>query len=234
MSVKFLGGMGCWLHVHDHGRDDLAGYRRAYHDLDLIVRKGDHRRVGEVLERSGYEPVRNFNAVQGETRLMYMDTVSPCQLDIFLGEFRMCHSVPMARTVFDASGHPSLRLAELILTKLQVVELTPKDLSDVGSLLACHELGTGMEEIDADQLGRYLGNDWGLWRTVTYNLGRLREWTNTAPAGGELIKRRIGELMERIDAAPRSRRWKLRSRVGERVIWYELPEEPETEWTEIR
>ncbi len=234
VAVKFLGGMGCWLHVHDQGVDELLGYRRAYHDLDVIVRKDATKSVGHVLEGVGYEPVRNFNAVQGEARLMYIDTISMCQLDVFLGEFRMCHLVRMGDGALDVSDHPSLRLAELLLTKLQVVELTSKDLNDVGSLLACHDLGNGPEEIDAEQIGAYLASDWGLWRTVTFNLQRLREWTNEAPARGNHIRYRVDEILRAIDAAPRSRKWKLRSRVGERLIWYELPEEPETEWTEIR
>jgi len=232
LRLKFLGGMGCWLHVQDHGQD-LAGFRRSYHDLDVIVRKDDQKRVGEVFQRAGYEPARQFNAVQGETRLMYLDPLLGSQVDVFLGEFRMCHTVPVADAL-GAAEHPSLSLAELILTKLQVVELTAKDMNDVGSLLASHELGDGVEAIDGRQLGRLLGSDWGLWRTVTANLARLREWAPSAPARGDRIAAGVDALSAVIESAPRSMKWRARARIGDRVIWYELPEEPQTEWTEVR
>lgn len=37
---------------------------------------------------------------------------------------------------------------------------------------------------------------------------------------------RIGRLLAEMEAAPKSRKWKLRNRVGDRVPWYVLPEEP--------
>jgi hypothetical protein len=233
LRLKFLGGMGCWLHVRDHPDDGLVAYRRSYHDLDVVVHKDDDKRVGDVFTRAGYEPARQFNAVQGETRLMYLDPLAGLQVDVFLGEFRMCHTVPLA-SALNASGHPSLSLAELILTKLQVVELTAKDMNDVGSLLASHPLGSGVEEIDGERLARYLGSDWGLWRTVTENISRLREWSPGAPAGGDRIAAMVDFLTSLIEAAPRSLKWKARARIGDRMIWYEVPEEPQTEWTAVR
>ena len=36
----------------------------------------------------------------------------------------------------------------------------------------------------------------------------------------------VGEAMRQaMEAAPKSVRWKMRARVGEKVTWYELPEE---------
>jgi hypothetical protein len=32
-------------------------------------------------------------------------------------------------------------------------------------------------------------------------------------------------MSEALEQAPKSRRWKLRDRIGERKRWYELPEE---------
>ena len=42
---------------------------------------------------------------------------------------------------------------------------------------------------------------------------------------GEVVEERLGELWRRIDDEPKSGRWRLRARVGDRVRWYELPEE---------
>jgi hypothetical protein len=37
---------------------------------------------------------------------------------------------------------------------------------------------------------------------------------------------RIADLRERLEASPKSRRWRLRSRPGDRKRWYALPEDP--------
>jgi hypothetical protein len=40
-----------------------------------------------------------------------------------------------------------------------------------------------------------------------------------------LILERLDALWTRIEAAPKTARWRLRSRVGDRVRWYAEPEE---------
>jgi hypothetical protein len=42
---------------------------------------------------------------------------------------------------------------------------------------------------------------------------------------GSRIADRFGAALDRIEAEPKSRGWKLRARIGERKRWYELPEE---------
>jgi hypothetical protein len=41
---------------------------------------------------------------------------------------------------------------------------------------------------------------------------------------------RLRALIDRIEAEPKTRGWKLRSKIGERKRWYELPER----WSEVR
>ena len=41
------------------------------------------------------------------------------------------------------------------------------------------------------------------------------------------VRDRLDRLWERIEAEPKSTRWRLRDRVGDRVKWYEEPEEVE-------
>ena len=43
------------------------------------------------------------------------------------------------------------------------------------------------------------------------------------PEAGE----RLRQIVERLESAPKSRKWKLRARVGERVRWHEEPEDLE-------
>jgi hypothetical protein len=42
------------------------------------------------------------------------------------------------------------------------------------------------------------------------------------------VQARIEVLRSAIDEAPKSRRWRMRSRLGRRMPWYDLPEEVAT------
>jgi hypothetical protein len=231
--VKVIGGIGCWLHVHGHpAAGSVDSFARDYGDVDLVVPGSARRKVGPVLESLGYEPARSFNAVQGETRLMYHDGATGLKVDVFVGSFAMCHEIPLGAAAFRPEAHPSLRLAELLLTKLQVVKSNDKDLRDAAGLLAAHpvEAGGGDEAIGAGEVAELTAKDWGLWRTVTGSLDRLGEWapTHVAPVAGT-VREGIGRLRDAIDAQPKSMGWRMRARIGERKVWYEDPEEPEME-----
>ena len=84
--------------------------------------------------------------------------------------------------------------------------------------------------IDTDRFGKVLGADWGWWRTVTGNLAKLPGLLADKPglvppqaSYDPLAQAR--QLLDIAEAAPKSMKWKLRANVGDRVRWYELPEE---------
>jgi hypothetical protein len=228
IGAKLIGGVGCWLHSVEHS-PDATPFARNYGDVDLILGRKDALAVGRVLEDLGDQPMTSFNSVQGETRLMYVNPGQKLRIDIFVGSFEMCHNIPLGDEAFRPAEHPSLGLVELLLTKLQIVKCTEKDLLDVGGLLAFHAVGSGPAEIDGQRMASILAKDWGLWRTVTDNLTKLEKWADNAPDRRHEIVERARELRTLIDDAPKSRRWKRRALVGDRVRWYEEPEEPETE-----
>lgn len=56
----------------------------------------------------------------------------------------------------------TLSLADLVLQKLQIVDLNRKDNVDVIALLAEHELnGEGPETVDTSYVSALLAGDWG-------------------------------------------------------------------------
>jgi hypothetical protein len=185
--------------------------------------------VGRLLLELGYEPNQTFNAMNGNRRLLFYDVPNERQLDIFIDDFEMCHVIPLSdRLVVDRISIP---LAELLLTKLQVFELNEKDRRDALAILHHHEI----EDHDADAVNgavvaALLAADWGLWRTATMNLDRaaaaVDEYALSSDERAQLEQRLLA-LRQRIDDAPKSRKWKLRDRVGDRVRWYEEPEEVE-------
>jgi hypothetical protein len=127
----------------------------------------------------------------------------------------------------------TLDLSDLLLTKLQIVELNEKDAQDVLYLCSAYPVADGDEPgtIGLGRIRPLVGNDWGWWRTITLNLDRITalargDGQGLVPTGGKLdAVEQLAVLSKAIEATPKSLRWKARARVGERVRWYEQPEE---------
>ena len=223
VTLRLLGGAAVRLRAPGPLPDALA---RDYGDLDFAAARGSSGEVSRLFRGGGYEPHVEFNALHGKRRLMFLDLERERKADVFVGEFAMCHSIPIGdRLDLEAATVP---LAELLLTKLQIVELNEKDVRDTVALLDGHEVaGHDGDAINASRIAALCAADWGLWRTITANLDRLRSDARVYldDARAATVERRVAELRTRLDAEPKSRGWRLRARVGERVRWYELPEE---------
>ena len=221
---RLLGGAGVALHGHG-GLPPIL--QRTYGDLDFVIRRHDNTGFRAVLEASGYRPNQRFNALHGHRRLLYYDEAHDRQVDAFVGDFAMCHALDLDARL-PAAG-PSIAPADLLLTKLQVVEINDKDLLDALALLVDHPVGdVGDETIERARVAAVLGRDWGWHTTVTDNLARLAarlEHVVELEAVRDRLRSSIGELVEVARSAPKSLRWRTRARVGRRVAWYELPEE---------
>jgi hypothetical protein len=165
--------------------------------------------------------------MNGNERLLFHDLPHARQVDVFVGSFRMCHVIPLTERL--SPEHRTVPLAELMLTKLQIIELNEKDVRDTLLLFHTHDVGdSDVDVLNAGRIAELCASDWGLWRTITHNLERCREliggYDLPEPDRGQ-ISDRIGSVLERIEAEPKSRGWKLRAKIGERKRWYELPEE---------
>jgi hypothetical protein len=235
VRIKALGGIGCWLHASEHGAG-AQPYLREYGDVDLVLPTAGASGLGDLMRSAGLAPVESFNANGGATRRLYASAETGMQVDVFIGSFAMCHEVPLEPCAFEPPAHPALSATELLLTKLQVVQLSDKDANDAASLLAFHEVADDPEAIDGGRIGRLLASDWGLWRTTTENLGKLVERADQGrlPGDGPTVKRRAEELSEAIDSSKKSFKWKTRAKVGDRVQWYVEPEEPVKESIAVR
>jgi len=220
VTARAVGGLAVHLRCPSANGPPLA---RAYKDLDLAIRRSAGRPLGDALEDLGYEPDKEFNALHGRERMMFWDVENERQLDVFVDRMVLCHTLEFAdRLTLEPRTLP---LADLLLAKLQVVELNERDLKDAAALLADHELGP--DGIAEGRVVELLANDWGWWRTTTATLERLADYATRldAFAGAAAVVQRATALRERIDAAPKSRRWRMRAKIGERKRWYELPEE---------
>jgi hypothetical protein len=224
VRVRALGGMAISLHV---GELLHPAFRRKIADIDLATPKREGRKVAEFLTTQGYTPNKTFNAMHGARRLLFYDEPNDRQVDVFVGTFEMCHQLPLEERL--ELEPRTLPLAELVLTKLQIVKLNQKDAYDLYSLLLTHEVARHDDDaINAAWIAELCSRDWGLYRTVQLNLDRLRTQLDVPelePAELDVIRRRVAEIEDAVERAPKSAKWKMRARVGDRVRWYEDPEE---------
>jgi hypothetical protein len=223
VTLALLGGVA----VRIRAREVPTSLSRQYKDLDFAVPKGTGRAVGSLLREAGYEAHTGFNAMNANHRMLFLDVENERQIDVFVGSFRMCHEIAFTNRL--TPGEPTVPLAELMLMKLQIVELNEKDVRDTVLLLFGHEVADhDGDAVNAARIASLCADDWGLWRTITANLDRCRNLVGNydlADADGKRVQERLASLEDKIERAPKSRGWRLRARIGERKRWYELPEE---------
>jgi hypothetical protein len=223
LPVRLLGGVAVRLRAPSLP----PALDREYKDLDLAVRKKGAGPLDSLMREAGYEPHVTFNAMNARERALYIDETHDRQVDVFIESFRMCHEIELGDRL--ALEPRTLPLAELLLTKLQIIELNEKDVRDTVLLLYGHDVGeSDGDTVNAAHIADLCASDWGLWRTITGNLAACQEHVGEygLPDGGaETVAARVDALLERVEAEPKSRGWRRRAKVGERKPWYELPEE---------
>ena len=220
VPLRLVGGLAVAFRCPSAGVPPLA---RDYKDVDYVSRSGDRERVTRLFEEAGYSPDTEFNALHGLDRLMFWEKDRDRHADVFVDGLSMCHRLELAdRLTLDED---TVSLADLLLLKLQVVETNERDYLDVLALLVDHPIGPG--GIDGAYIAELLAGDWGWWRTATMVLDRVERFAGELEGfgGAPTAVSRIGELRALIEAAPKGRRWKMRARVGDRVRWYEEPQE---------
>jgi hypothetical protein len=224
VPLRLLGGVA--IRLRARGAIPLV-LERQCQDLDFVTLRSGGSRVTALLRTEGYEPHVAFNALHANERMLFFDDQNERQIDVFVGSFRMCHSVPLEGRI--ELEPDTLPLAELLLTKLQIAELNEKDVKDALVLLHDHPLGSGDgDSVNADRIARLCADNWGLWRTLVENLTACRAFVEVfqlEPEAREVLEGRVDALLDRIDVEPKSRAWRLRAKIGDRKRWYETPEE---------
>jgi hypothetical protein len=225
LAARLIGGLAIWLRcpsVHD------GPFARSYQDMDFAISSGASTKFKAFLMTQGYLPDQFFNGLHGATRLYYGEPAGRWSIDVVIDELVMSHKLDL-RGRLDGPA-PTIPLADLLLTKLQVWEINRKDLGDTACLLADHGLtedDSDVEGISLPRLRSVLGKDWGFCHTVDRNALKVAELWAQEPVPGvpHDVTAQVTALRQAIENAPKSTAWKLRARVGERIRWYETPEE---------
>lgn len=220
IQLRTIGGLA----VQTHNKTKHPLFTREFADLDFCIPLKQRREFEAFMPEVGYVPHKQFNVLNGDQRQIYYHDPTEMKVDIFVGHFEMCHRIPLEDRL---NADPvTVPLAELFLSKAQIIELNRKDAFDLTSILLNNVTGEGDNEtINLKILAQLCSQDWGLYKTTSINLDKVEQMLikNEIPLNEEenaLVIQRINDIRRTFTEMPKPVAWQLRDRVGTRVKWY--------------
>ena len=246
VTLRVVGSAGIRLHCGAPGplMDRLG---RPAKDIDFIVPQRHRKGMRRVLESRGYVVDRDLLIAMEGRRYSFAHRDHGTEIDVFVEKLDFCHTIELSGRL---ARHPiTIPIEELLLQKLQIVQMTTTDMIDAGVLLATHGLSDTdddrpplsladapvaepgqapeQETIDAGHIARLLARDWGFHHTATQNLHRVSEQLTPAGAadvgaeGNLRAQDRVRRLLTAIETEPKTLAWRMRDKVGERKQWWQ-------------
>lgn len=233
LRLRILGSLAIRLHCPQHLSLLEAMERAAPADIDFAAGSRQARDVVRFLKEQGYVEDERITIATEGTRYCFEHPDTRLSLDVFVERLDFCHRIPFEdRLDLDA---PTLPTPDLLLGKLQIVEINLKDIQDAIVLLLEHAVvdhRNGPESIDASYVAELLRGDWGFHYTVMENLEKVRrfipQFGAIGPEQAKLLNERIDALERVIEEAPKTRKWRMRAKVGPKVRWYQEVSEKES------
>jgi len=228
-TMRVIGSLAFRLACPDFKDLEYAN-ERYLTDVDFVAYGREIDRVQDTFFDLGWSENQNVLRLFGDKRRIFYHPSEPVHSDVFIDKLRYCHEIGFRGRL--EIEDVTISLVDLLLEKLQIVEINRKDLVDTMMLLRQHgvsEDGRDQHLIDGAYLASLCGSDWGLWRTSTMNLRKISEFAvdYLAPEDSEVVRERLRVLVRLIDDAPKSLAWRARARIGDRMKWYREVEEVE-------
>jgi hypothetical protein len=208
-------------HVDLYRRMERLG-DRVFTDIDFAA-YGKHRNsFVPFFESHGYELEKRAAMISGGTRFIFFSAHIP-MIDLFFDKLDYNHPIDYRGRL---EHHPyCVSMADLMLQKLQIVQINDKDLKDAMLLLLAGQVGESDHEmINAKYIAKIMSEDWGFYYTATQNLHKVKDATAGVAALTEQDRKTICEkadlMLKYIEEAPKSFGWKMRAKTGTKKIWY--------------
>jgi hypothetical protein len=220
--MRVIGSLAFQMHCQKFGYLQAA-MGRAYTDIDFAAYHRQTKEIQGVMSRLGYKENREVFIVSEGERAIFERAEVGIHIDVFYEKLAFCHVIYWNNRL--EVDNPSIPLAEMLLEKMQIVQINEKDIIDTIMLLLEHPLGDkDQETINIKHIAGLCANDWGLWRTTTMNLTKVQQlaqgYTQISSEQKEHIDAQVKTALARIEKEPKSLAWRLRARVGDRVKWY--------------
>jgi hypothetical protein len=196
---------------------------RYFTDIDYAAYGKSSGKMRGFMKEMGYECDLQTMAMSGKTRHIYYAGPVP-MIDVFFDKLDYCHEV-IYKDRLELDPY-CVTLADIVLQKLQIVEINDKDLKDIEYLFITCEIGDDdTHKINQNYIAKRFADDWGFWYTATQlNLERVKKHCDTVPAltpeMRERVKAQADKLIARVDAEPKTKGWNKRAKKGASKIWY--------------
>ncbi|MDA4121092.1 MAG: hypothetical protein OK404_01640 [Thaumarchaeota archaeon] len=221
ITLRMFGAAAIFQHCPKYGHLFQA-MGRIPGDIDLASYDKYSSKVAEVIQGLGYEEDMTVTAF-GSGRLIFSRTSDGLHCDVFLGKLEMSHVISFDHRL--ELDYPTVSLADLFLSKMQIFKLNEKDAVDTIVLLREHPMGpSDNETINSGYVIHLCSKDWGLWRTVNDNLKKvsalLPNYSALDKGDKDDVESKIASLLASLESVPKSLSWKVRARVGDSRKWY--------------
>jgi len=227
--LRVIGSLAFQMHCPQNGHLQAA-MGRAYTDIDFAAYRRQVKPIQDMMAKMGYTENREVFIVSEGERAIYDKPEAGLHVDVFYEKLDFCHAIYWKDRL--ETDSPTIPLAELLLEKMQIVQINEKDVIDTIMLLLEHPLGDiDKETINIKRVAELCAADWGLWRTLTMNLSKVRTlaqgYEQLKPDQKATIETQVKSALARIETEPKALAWRLRARVGDRVKWYKEVDEVE-------
>jgi len=227
LILRLMGAIAFKSHCPKYGYIQ-SNLQRTFTDIDFAGYSAQSKEISAFFKELGYAEHGMFNVLYSGERLVLHDDKNQTHVDVFLDRLKFNHVISLiGRLEID---YPTLPLVNLLLEKLQIVEINMKDVVDVIMLLREHNIGPNdSETINVEYLSRLCSDDWGMWKTITMNLQKIQTLMNTfeglSSEDKSDVNSKIITTLNTIEKKSKSMKWKMRARIGEKKRWYEEVEE---------
>ena len=222
LLVRLIGSTAFVVHCPKN-RLLLKALDRRLTDVDLISYSSvSQSALDDMFAALGYQPVRSLGW-HAAARNIYVND-KKLYVDVFKDTLSYCHVIDFKNRL--ELDDPTIALVDLMLEKLQVVQINEKDFKDMAILLLEHELGSqDPGKIDIDYMAGLWSKDWGFYHTGTTNLKKLNQYLEGLESldatQKKSIQKKISQMLDQVEASPKSVRWKFRAKIGTKMRWYE-------------
>ncbi len=195
---------------------------RVFTDIDYASYGKTRGKLVDFFTKQGYDFDKDTMMYFGQDRHIYFSDHIP-MIDVFFDKLDMNHCVDYRGRL---ESHPyCVSLTDLLLQKLQIVEINDKDLKDAMLLLIAAPLGTDdSKTINTDFLAKRMSDDWGFFYTSTTNLGKVKTACERVKALSDenraTICQKADTIIKVMEDAPKSLGWKMRAKTGTKKMWY--------------
>lgn len=214
-------GKHCFLFLD--GR--IAYQEKPFTDIDFVGYSRQRDRICKVLEELGYQSRGGFTEAEFG-RMVYADWRRGIVVDVFLDTLSMCHTIDFRGRL--EAGKIAAPPADLLLSKMQIVDTNEKDVKDSVCLLLDHQVGFEDETgVNCKHIAETLAKDWGFYYTATTNLKKLKDEFAHMYAGKlsqpELqdLHSKIDKILDATENEPKTIGWRVRAKVGPKKKWYQ-------------